>query len=407
MKGDLDELDIYIGVASKKGTQLFIPISGARSIGEHDFIKFRNPNIDSLILPTNEDISLSGIKLAFDLEITPQAEVQIILDEQTGDIIKGKGDGNIKMEITTLGDFNIYGNYNIEKGDYLFTLKNIINKRFQIKQGGSISWSGDPYEAKINISAVYKLRANITDLVREYELAGLTEEDKKEIKKRKPVDLELILTGSLLNPNIDFNIDVRGVESSVNSFVTRRLREIESDKHELNNQVFGLLVMNRFIPSSESSSQPGFKTGVNTSVSELLTSQLSSWLSQYRDDIDFDISYFSYESTDIDNLGGADLQRRELEIALTKRFFNDRISVNVGGNLDMGQTGQSQDVQNSSTIAGDFILEYQISEDGKFKVKLFRKTDYDIFAERYNKTGVGIFYREEFDRLSDLWRRRQ
>ncbi len=402
ISGPLKNIELYAAARSLKGTAIYIPISDALDISRHDFITFvRSPDDVTF----KKEIDLTGLTMNFDLDVTPDAEIQIIFDEQTGDIIKSTGQGNIKMEITTLGDFNMYGSYTIDRGDYLFTLQNVINKRFRVGKGGTINWSGSPYEARIDINAIYKLRASTIDLLGVQEVAGLTEEAQKTVRKRVPIELFLNLSGSLLHPNIDFNIEVSGDEGPVNSQVARRIREIEEDKNDLNKQVFGLLVLNRFIPL-ENTGQGQFISGVNTSVSELLTSQLSNWLSQYRDDIDFDINLYSYKTglsggSESDQL----FKRRELQVALTKRFFNDRVSVNIGGNLDVGgeERSTSGNVRGASTIAGDFILEYKVTEDGKFRVKLFRKSDYDIFAERYNKTGVGFFYRKEFDQLNEFW----
>lgn len=110
-------------------------------------------------------IDLSGIRMNCDLEITPESEIQIIFDSKIGDVLKAKGNGNLKLEIDTKGDFKIFGDYTIQNGSYLFTLQNVINKKFDLSNGGNIKWAGDPYNATVNINAVYNVKTTLYDLL--------------------------------------------------------------------------------------------------------------------------------------------------------------------------------------------------------------------------------------------------
>src|SRR5690606_35922495 len=112
-------------------------------------------------------------------------------------IITGRGKGNITMEINNLATFNMYGSMEVTKGDYLFTLKNLINKEFAIRPGGTINWYGDPLAAELNLGAIYKVSASLYDIVPEPQFQS---------GQRVPVELEMKLRGRMLNPAIEFDI---------------------------------------------------------------------------------------------------------------------------------------------------------------------------------------------------------
>src|SRR5690606_37981140 len=125
-------------------------------------------------------------------------------DEKVGDVLRAKGDGDLTIKINDQGDFNMYGDYIVKDGDYLFTLQNVINKRFNLEEGGKISWNGNPLEAELNLTAVYRLRARLFEL-----LASSEDSASAEIyKKRTPINLKLNITNTITSPNIGFDIDL-------------------------------------------------------------------------------------------------------------------------------------------------------------------------------------------------------
>lgn len=375
ISGTPDNLVIDVTGKSEKGTEFFIPLSGPSEIAEHDYIRFVSK--DTLKIKPQKDyiVNLSGIQLNFKLEVTPEARIELIFDETAGDIMKARGNGNLMLEINTLGNFNMYGEYVVTEGDYLFTLENIINKKFIVRDGGTIIWNGNPYDAQMDLDAVYKLRAPLSDITGDTTLT-----------KRVPVECHMLMTGKLMNPDIKFDIQLPTVGEEMTSTVRTKI----STEQDMNRQVFSLLIMNRFYPE-----QGGITTGgdlAGASASELLSNQLSNWLSQTTDIVDLGVSYRS----------GDEVTAQEVELALSKQLFNDRVSIE--GNVGVG--GASTTTQ-SSNLMGDVTVEYKISDDGRLRAKMFNEAnDYNLANANQSPytQGVGVFYREEFDTFRQFFR---
>lgn len=363
-------------------TKFYIPLSNSNQVNDNNFITFLKK--DSIIKIKNDfSTRNAGIVLDFDLEVTPDAEIQLIFDEKVGDIIKARGSGNIKLNINSSGEFKMYGNYAIDEGDYLFTLKNIINKRFYIEKGGTIKWNGVPYKADLDISAVYKARANL--------LHFFPEETTDKYKKRVPIDLKLLMTGDLLAPKINFDIGIPTVDASTRQQV---LSYMNNDA-EMNRQVFSLLVLNNFVTPyqlvNSDSKSAGALNAAGSNSTEMLSNQLSNMLSKISKDVDIGINYRA----------GDEISKKEVELALSTQLFNDKLTIDANG-------GNNSSTQNTNNIVGDVNIEYKLTDDGKLKIKTFTRsndnTETTLTSGPYTQ-GIGIFYREEFDTIGELFRR--
>ena len=382
--GFLDNIIIDATVKTERGTQFNIPLTSESEISESDFIRFVKKDTSKLIAVKDYQVNLKGIELNFNLDVTPDAEVQLIFDSKIGDIIKGRGTGNIKLGINTLGKFNMYGDYNIESGDYLFTLKNVINKRFEIERGSTIKWSGDPYDAYIDLIAVYRPRAS---------LKPFFPEDKTGIyNKRYPVDVKLLMTNKLMNPDIDFDIYLPSIDENTRQAVDKFI----NNEAEMNKQVFSLIMLRSFSTPSEYDPTGNATAGAGSATaSELLSNQVSNWLSQLSNDFDIGVNYNP----------GTELSNEELDVMLSKDLFNDRI--NIEGNVGVSGNNQSTTTQNTTNIVGDVSVDVRITEEDKLRMKFFnRANENTLLRENAPYTqGVGILYREEFSTLSELYRR--
>lgn len=375
--------DKIISKSNTELTKFYIPLSGNSEVAENNFITFVKK--DSTVKVNNDyKVELGGLRLDFALEVTPDAEIQLIFDQKVGDIIKARGNGDIKLNINTNGEFKMYGDYVIEDGDYLFTLQNIINKRFDIQKGSVIKWSGIPYKADVNITALYKPRASLKPFFPE-DSTGI-------YKKRTPVDLKLLMTGNLLSPDINFDVGLPTVDASTRQTVLGYI----NTEAERNRQVFSLLILNSFVTPyqlTNTGAGPTVGSAAGANTSELLSNQLSNMLSKISNDFDVGVNYRP----------GDAISKDELEVALSTQLFDDRLSIESNFGVNNNNT-----TQNSNNIVGDVNAEYKLTEAGKVRVKAFNKANDNtnqIYSAGNYTQGVGIFYREEFDTIGELYRR--
>ena len=381
--GPVNSLSLNIRARTNRGTQIFLPLDMAKDVGETHFITFVNHNKEPVIatplLRTD-----GNLRIAIELEVTPDAEVNLVLDSRTGDQIRGRGTGVLTMEAPPEGNFTMMGDFTIGEGEYLFNLQNIINKRFRIEEGGTIRWSGDPLGAVVDLRAVYRTRTPLYDLFMNLDTSEV-------YRRRVPVETNLLLRGSLINPAISFDITLPGADEATRELLSR----VITTDQEMNRQVFSLLVLNRFLPTSMDQYNTALGFGVGSTSSEMLSNQLSNWLSQISNDFDIGINYRP----------GDLISSQELEVALSTQLFNDRVSID--GNL--GMAGQNPALANrrTSSIVGDINVEVKITPEGRFRVKAFNRPNAFEFLENqapYTQ-GVGVFYRREFDSFMDLLRR--
>ncbi len=398
--GSFQKTDININATTGPGSVLNIPVSYDQDASEVSFITFIEKDSLAAEEKKKQQKDPKGVEIDMNLEITNDAEVLLIFDERAGDIIKGKGDGNVQLQVFRNGDIRMYGDYEIESGQYLFTLKNLVNKPFTVKQGGTIRWDGDPFGATINLEAEYGgLKTAPYNFIEEY---LNTEGPKSEARSSTNVGLTMLLDGPMLQPEINFDINFPNLGGELKNYTDSKLRLIRQDQNELNRQVFGLLVIGGFLPNQ---TDGGFQTqasiGINNTVSELLTNQLSIYLTEILSEVfndvdfisgvDFNVNYNFYQTDQDLSQPGINVYGTEIELGTKFDLFNDRLSLNVGGSY-IDQGGQY--------FSGDLILEYYM-KNRKFKFRIYRISDQTIIGRR-DKLGVGISLRKEFDSFSEF-----
>ncbi len=377
-KGDVVRLE---GTAtSLPGTNINISMEYESDMQQYDFLEFVNSeeseNDDYFFTRERE----TDFSIGLTVEATPEARVQLIYNSQVGDIIKGQGEGILLFEMNEDGDISLSGDYTVTKGDYLFTLQNVVNKRFTIATGGKIVWSGDPYNANIDISAIYKLKASVSDL-----LAGsyLTTDN---LSQRIPVECIIILTDELINPTINFEIDF----PDENEGVKNELQQFFNTDEEKNKQILSLIVLGKFytpeyLRGQYESQNPNM---IGTTASELFSNQLSNWLSQISSNVDVGFNYRPGNSITDD----------ELELALSTQIFNDRVTLdgNIGNNVN-------PESNNSSQIVGDVDIRVKLVPSGKIQFKAFNHSNNNLIYETAPYTqGIGLSFKEEYNTFREL-----
>lgn len=415
--GTIANPNMQIQTTTAKGTHISIPLSGGASKTEGDFIVFLDNGQLPVVAPTN--INLGGINLTMNMIITPDAVVEIIFDENTGEILRGVGQGNLNMVMNRAGNFSMYGNYTIERGDYLFTNFRVVRKPFELLSGGQIQWDGDPYNANINVQAKYKgLRAAPAALIQEFLASNPNSDVQQLAKDRTPVDLTMLLTGKLLQPDIAFDISMPQLTGELKAYTDAKIASLKANENAMLEQVVGLLITRSFLPSSSTGSASLLSAGIDNTVSELISATLSSYLGSLLGDlipqgavlsgIDFQVGV----DLPISQTGGGstigqdgtleDPYDTEVAINLPMEFFNDRLSVNVGGNYVTGATL----VEANQYWAGDVMFEYQLTADRRLKIRAYNQNTLTVEG-RKNKVGLGLAYRREYDHFADIFRSRK
>ncbi len=376
IQGPTQNLKFDIKARTEPGTEFNIPLSESEELSEYDFIRMVSP--DTLEADEEEEykVNISGLQLDLDLNVTPDAEVKIIFDPTLGDEITTRGNGDLLIGINSLGDFSMHGEYVVESGEYLFTLKDLlINKKFKVEQGSSLQWTGDPVNATVDISTYYRTKAELADLTGEPSYEGI----------RYFVDCQLGLTGRLKEPEINYNIYLPYAEQEERE----RLSAAIPSNEEMGKQFLSLLVLNRFIYSTSeggSSLEKSNIAGVN--ASELFSNQLSNWLSQISDEFDIGVNYRP----------GTELTPQEWEVALSTQLLDDRLSIN--GSVDMRTNGENRDVND---VLGNVDVDYKITRNGKLRARAYnRGNDNEMATYSKYTQGVGVFYTEEFDDFSEI-----
>lgn len=410
--GPVNNMQMVVNATPLEGTHIYLPLSDEEDIGKHDFVIFKQYGKElKAERPAKDKVNLN-VKLYANM--TPQAQIDVIVDAETGDRIIATGNGALQIDVNLDGDFHMYGNYTIAEGSYTFSFKGIIARNFAINSGSTISWNGDPTNASIDITAIYSvpggtslynLIAGQTDIS-----AGLTKLDQKLIRQREKVDIYLFLKGSLNHPDITYDIRLPEASISAGSFAMTKLQQIRQNPNALINQVAALLAAGQFLPPSSSTANSGLlRSSGLSSAGQWVSSQLTGVLNNIFGNtlqnigLDFSLNYNAYSTT---SSNGA-IYRNDVQFNLSKSLFNNRVEIEVGPSIDWGRSNSSA-ASNNSYFAGDFRFEYLITPDGRIRFIAFSRSNYDVLLnENLTRAGVGISYSRQFDRLHELFRSKQ
>jgi len=392
MYGSPEALTFEVNAKTEKGTQFIIPLAGTEEVSDNSYIRFIKT--DSITKNTISKSDLAGMKLSLNLEATPDAEVQIMLDNKGGDGLKARGKGNINMNINTIGNFEMFGVYTLTEGSYLFTLQNVINKKFSIDDGSTIRWSGDPYNAEINIATTYKQRTSLAPFFPETTSDNGTSTSSAtsgggDNNKRYLVNCKLYLRNKLMNPDLTFGIELPTVSEVVRSQVMGYI----NTEQELNRQVFSLLLLSSFVtPLQLQGGGVNAGTAASNNATEMLSNQLSGMLSKFTKSVNVGFNYRPSSA----------LSNEEIDVALSTQLFNDKLTVD--GNLGVNNNTQ----QKTSTLIGDVNIDYRVTKDGKVHVKAFNRSNDNFQIATLGglfTQGAGIYYRQEFNSMNDFFKR--
>jgi hypothetical protein len=369
-------------------------------------IEFENEHKLHRILTTENDkqtqkTNLTGFDVYSVVEIDKQATLRLLLDPSSTDSLVVRGEAALSFTIDRSGKMSLTGTYNLNDGSYLVSLESLIKRTFEIDDGSTINWNGDPLEAEVDIDAIYSVRASPIDLMAD-QMTGLTETDRNAYKERHLFLVILKLKGNILQPEIGFEIQLRPEDKGILSgAVNQKLILLNEDASALNKQVFALLVLGRFIQENPLQTDAGgTSTFVRATVGKLLSQQLNQWSSKVLPGVDLNFDIQSYNQFETGQAEG----RTQVDIGLKKQLFNERLSVQVGGSLEVEGVKAKQN--SASDIASDVVLEYKLTEDGRYRLKGFRQNQYESDIDgQFVETGAGIIYVRDFDKWTNFFRR--
>lgn len=341
--------------------------------------------------------SITGFDVAAIIEVDKEATLRLLMDPASTDSLVVKGEAALSFTMDQSGKMSLTGAYNLNEGSYLVSLESIIKKRFAIESGSTIMWNGDPLDADISINAKYMVRASPFDLVAD-QLSGLSDVDKGQYKQRYPFIVLLKLRGKILQPEISFEIQLPPDEKGIlGGSVNQKLSMLNEDPSALNKQVFALLVLGRFVQENPFQAEMGGKsTMIRTTVGKFLSAQLNQLSSKMIPGVELNFDIQSYD----DYQSGQAEGRTQVEIGLKKQLFNERLSVQLGGTVDV--EGDKAKQNSASDITSDVTVEYKLNKDGNFRLKGFRHNQYEGAIEgQLVETGIGVVFVKDFNR----WRR--
>ena len=338
----------------------------------------------------------SSIDLTANVEVNKESRLRILIDPIAGDSLVIRGEATFSVAVDPSGKMAVTGRYAITDGSYQLSFGQFIRREFAIAKGSSLTWFGGVTEANVDITAIYTVKTSALDLVQD-QLVGLSQEERNKYKQTLQIQVYLTLDGKLLAPNIHFRLDLppegRGV---LGGSIYAKLNEINGQESELNKQVFALLVLGRFLSSSPlASAGDGGLTGfARSSVSQILSEQLNRLSEKFIPGVGLNVGVESYQDYSTGTAEG----RTQLQLALTKQLFDERVTVQVGGNADLEGPRSQQNALNN--FAGDIKVAYKMTEDGRWLLQVFRQnTNAGAIEGDLVETGVGIVFTIDYDRL--------
>ncbi|MCD7709906.1 MAG: translocation/assembly module TamB, partial [Porphyromonadaceae bacterium] len=396
IEGDLHHTNIDINMETDDKSKFTFVLSNNAEANEYQFITFvdRSRNLGHLLTDTLAtapvilpEKSRNTLNLNLQINATPQMSMNLLMDPATGDAIHVTGNGSIQLEYSTLSDLKLYGTYTVDKGNYNFSLQDLITKNFVIKSGSSISFLGAPQEATLNIEAYYALTANLEDLDESFS----TDQDLN--RTNIPVHAMLYLTGDLQQPEFKFDLNFPTVTLDID----RRIRSIINSEDMINRQIIYLLALNKFYTPDYMNTGQTHNNELASVASSALSSQLNNLLGQINENFNIGANLYSSKG---------DFSDMDVELTLSSQLINNRLILN-------GNIGYRDNAVNNNTFIGDFDLEYLLNKSGNIRLKAYNYyNDKNYYVKSALTTqGVGVMYRKEFNKwhewVSWLYRKKK
>ncbi|MFN0081316.1 MAG: translocation/assembly module TamB domain-containing protein [Ferruginibacter sp.] len=392
LNGDIANMKMNIDgePSPTDSSHIYLPTGNSKESNVVDYIDFIQ--FGSLMDNGSSSKETTNLLVNMNLTANPACKIDVILDEATGDVIKGEGNGELNITVGTKEPLSMRGRYDLTKGEYTFNFQTFFKKPFALSHG-SITWNGDPFLANIDMEAEY--------LAKNVDISSIT--SLTNVRQQEDITILSKITGTLKKPDISFDFQLpERSEFNRDFYVVKRLADFKNDANEMNKQVASLLLFNQFISNSQAFITGNSTLSIATStiggaVSSWLTSILSKALEKATNGI---------VSVLVDVNPSLNFQQANQLQANIRSSIKFRISKNlqllVGGNLDYNNP--ITQLYSKGVITPDISLEWLINKDGSLRVVAFNRTSIDFTTGQRNRSGVQLSYRKEVDRLGDIFR---
>jgi hypothetical protein len=415
LEGDLSSPKVDGDVKVNKKTSFTFVMQGSdpEVVGRQGVIRFVNHNnlSDTLVdkaalLAKAKQSTIKGADISLNVQTDSNAVFTVVLDPRSGDVLTARGRSNLVFGMDKSGKTSLTGAYEVSSGSYNLSLS-VLKRQFNIQRGSVITWTGDPLSATMDVTAIYTATTPSYNLVQN-EIASLPQTDQNKFKEKLPFFVTLKMSGELMKPDITFDISLPPNILTLWPDVDQRLAQIRGEESEMNKQVFALLLLNEFVGEDPVESVAGGGQGGNSSVgniafqsaSQILTNQLDQLAGSLIKgvNIHFDLNNQQDFST------GNEIDYTELDIAVSKKLFNERVEVSVGSNFDVMGVGPAG--QSASNLAGDVSVDYRLSKDGRYRLRAYRQNQYDeVVLVQVVETGISFILTLDYNSLKELFHR--
>lgn len=412
MRGDMNAptADAYLRINKETNFAMVLPSTNPEVVSREGVVKFVDKDhpgdtlkVTDLDTAGSRRSQLRGIDVTATIETDTSAQLTLVIDESNGDALTVRGRADLAATIDPSGKTSLTGDYELTSGSYQVSMS-FLNRKFELQRGSTITWTGDPMSANINITAIYLANVPSIDLV-EQQLGNASQTEMNRYKQKLPFNVNLIMTGELMKPIVAFDITLPQDVANQWPVVDARLQQIRAEESELNKQVFALLLLGRFVgenPFQSSAGGGGTSAMVRQSASRLLTDQLNQLAGNLIQGVDINFNLTS--ETDYSTGQAANLT--QLNVGVSKRLMNDRLKVNVGSNFEL--EGPQNSNRNASNIAGDVSIDYQITRDGRYVIRGYRKNQYEgVIEGQVIETGVTFMLSYDYNKLRELFMSRK
>jgi hypothetical protein len=412
VSGTIEDLRMNIRASPADISHLYLPVATGGDIGSYTYVSFKKYGEDQQVYKTAAE---SKLTINIDAIINPLAEVTLILDPTTGDAINARGTGSLRLEVPAGGDLRMYGNFNIDEGDYTFTFRQLFFKRqFLLQSGSSVRFSGPIAQTTLDVNATYRTRASLYDLLSSEEKSAsfIPANEMSDIKRQQDVDVLLNMRKNILQPELSFQLALPE-KRSVGTYAYNKFERLNANPRDLFNQVASLLLIGYFIPPEGlgGNTSAAVASGALNNISELLSTNTSAQLTNIVNKLlgdpklSVDLKYKNYNVAD-NNLATGPINRNEVKLGLRKNLLNDRLVLEVGSSYDWGRPVSTAATSSNFNLLNDFRIQYLLSKDGRLRLNGFRTNDYDVLLNNgtnISRAGMGISWRKTFDSFPEFW----